>query len=198
MLGFDRILADVIIWRAVAFATDGLHRTVVDDARNEGTDLVLSYGRPLRLLVVGLWAFWSGVLVAAAFLPQELRSVAVSAPIGMLLLLVVPLHLEIFRVAIRLGDRGIETRSPWRPRREIPWVSIGGFRFVERRSWYVIETDHHGTIRAHTMLNGIETLLNVLDRRKIPEFGRVALTQNEITPRAAEGGCGASSALEGR
>ena len=84
---------------------------------------------------------------------------------GAFLLMPLVLHLEFFHVSIRYDVHGLQTKSPWRRSRSIPWEDITGVTFQDTAQWYVISTTRYGKVRVPFWLSGVESLLTELQRR---------------------------------
>ena len=156
---------------AAAIALPWIVRTVRPSAATIGGKGVLEYGRPMKVMAVIFWIGWMGFLVAALFAPTKDRVIAFTVVCGFLLL-IVSLHLEFFGVRVTFDDVGIRTRSPWRPKREIPWSATNRVWFSQALQWYVVQTVGYGRIRLHIYLSGIESLLSELEARGVPVVRR--------------------------
>lgn len=156
------------IGAAVAMAI--ILRTVRANAETLGERQLLRYGQPLRILVGIFWACWLGLVALAIFMPKREAHdglIAASMVAGFFLLVLV-LHVEFFIVRVTFDEFGIQTRSPWRRRRSIPWSDIIRVGYSPTAMWYTVQTHTHGYIRLHLFLSGIGSLLTTLERRGVP------------------------------
>jgi hypothetical protein len=144
-------------------------RTVRAEASVDGNERVLTYGRPLKILTWVFWLFWIGLVGLALFMPKKEPQdglIAISLVIVFFAMIAV-LHVELVGVRIVYDEAGVRTQSPWRHRREIPWSAMRRVSFSQAAQWHVVETSGHGRIRLHVYLNGIESLLEELQRRGV-------------------------------
>jgi hypothetical protein len=166
-------LSGVVGATAAASVLPLILRTVRPAAAEVDGKFVLNYGRPMKVLAGVLWVCWLSFFVATLMVPPEVRALCVAVVLGFLLL-PLPLHLEFVGVRVEFDESGIRTRSPWRPKREIPWSAINQVWFSPILQWYVVQTRGFGRIRLHTYLNGVEALLTELEARGVPVRGRPA------------------------
>jgi hypothetical protein len=149
-------------------------RTVRANAETIEGRQVLRYARPLRILVGAFWACWLGLVALAIFMPKREAGdgwIAASLVVGFFLLVFV-LHIEFFVVRVTFDESGVQTRSPWRRGRCVPWSDIIRVGFSPMAQWYTVQTREHGYIRLHLYLSGIESLLNELERRGVSVASR--------------------------
>jgi hypothetical protein len=158
---------------AAAIALSLAVRSVRPAAMEVDGQHALSYGRPVKAIAIVFWLCWVGFLGAAIFAPTEDRAVAAAVVLGFLLL-VLSLHLEFFGVRVAFDASGIRARSPWRPKRMIPWSAVTGVWYSSMLRWYVVETTSFGHLRLHDWLSGTDTLLSELERRGVPVVRRPA------------------------
>lgn len=158
---------------AAAIVLPLILRTVRSATREVDGELILEYARPMKLLVGIFWACWLGFAVAALFAPPKDRIMALTVVAGFLLL-VVPLHMEFFKVRIAFDSNGINTRSPWRAARSIPWSVVERAWFSQAMQWYVVQTKELGRIRLHVYLSGVQSFLAECEARGIPVARRPA------------------------
>jgi hypothetical protein len=143
-------------------------RTVRPEALEAEGQHVLSYGRPAKAIAIVVSLCWVGFFVAAIFAPTEDRVIGAA----LMLLLILPLPLEFFGVRIAFDESGIRTRSPWRPKRMIPWSAVTWVWYAPMSQWYVVETTGFGHLRLHDGLSGTDALLSELERRGVVVFRR--------------------------
>jgi hypothetical protein len=84
------------------------------------------------------------------------------------------LQLDFFNVRIVIDSAGIQTSSPWRPPRVIPWESVTGVTYSRLAQWHVIHTDRHGGVRLPLYLSGVPALLGELERSRVTVPTRAA------------------------
>jgi hypothetical protein len=150
----------------VSLLMTGLTRTVKPIARAEGETMVVEYGRPFKWFAVIGEVFFLALLVEAALSHDEpdkrgtiLTIFSIFVFLGLLL------HLEFFHVSIRYDVHGLQTKSPWRRNRTIPWEDIAGITFENTPQWYAISTTRYGKVRVPFWLSGIDSLLAEVARR---------------------------------
>lgn len=133
---------------AAALVMPVILRTVRSATREVDGELILEYARRMKLLVGIFWICWFGFAVAALFAPPKDRIRALTVVAG-ILLPVVPLHMEFFKVRIAFDSNGIDTRSPWRAARSIPWSEVERAWFSQAMQWYVVQTKEFDRIHLH-------------------------------------------------
>ena len=122
---------------------------------------LVAYGATFRFLVYLLWIGVGGLLVAGIFHGPETRGELI-AGIGCWLVLsaiTLALHLEFVFVKIKYDDDGIQTVSPWRSPRNIPWSDVTNVRYSDALQGYVVETTNNGDVRCHRYLSGLDGFL---------------------------------------
>jgi len=149
----------------VGFVMTELTRSVKPLARAEGETMVVEYGRPMKgFAIVGELIFLGLLVWSVATAEPEKRTTALVFW-AVFLLMPVLLHLEFFHVSIRYNVHGLQTKSPWRRTRSIPWEDITGITFEDTAQWYVISTTRYGKVRVPFWLSGVESLLAQLEQR---------------------------------
>lgn len=140
--------------------------TVKPDARLEGQEMVVAYGRPIKCFALAGEAFFLALMawVAASEMDSGQRERGVIC-FACFLVLPLILHLEFFHTSIRFDLDGLRTKSPWRRNRTIPWEEITGVTFNQSMQWYEISTTRYGKVRAYIWLSGVQSLLQVLRHR---------------------------------
>jgi hypothetical protein len=146
--------------------------TVRCRAAVEGGARVLAYGRPLKGLVVVFWVFWAGLVSLLVARPgDDPDPLSAAALVAGFFALTLALHLESFFVRVAFDESGINTRSPWRAGRHIPWSDVRRVWYSPGLQWYVVDAGRHGRVRLHDFLGGVGSLLTELRRRGIPVEG---------------------------
>src|SRR5690348_15134641 len=67
---------------------------------------VLAYGRSFRIFVIICWLCWIGLFIAALLFARAEDSMVASILVWGFFLLILPLHLEIFRVRVEFDKDG--------------------------------------------------------------------------------------------
>ncbi|HEV7406065.1 MAG TPA: hypothetical protein VGO11_24175 [Chthoniobacteraceae bacterium] len=150
----------------------GLTRTVKPLARPEGEQMVVAYGWPIKGFALVGEVFFLGLMLWVALSEADPgRRERGLVCFACFLVLPLILHLEFFHTSIRFDVHGLQTKSPWRRNRTIPWEDITGITFDKKMQWYAISTTRYGTVRVYMWLSGIQSLLQELARRgfTIPE-----------------------------
>jgi hypothetical protein len=151
---------------AATIAPSSAGHTVRPEAMAVDPQHVLSYDRSVKAIPIASWLCWIWFLRAAIFAPAEDRVGAAAVVLGYLLL-VLSLHLEFFGVRIAFDESGIRARSPWRPKRMIPWSAVTYVGYSPMARSYVVETTGFGHLRLHDWLSGTDTLLSELERHGV-------------------------------
>ena len=107
------------------------------------------------------------VIYAVASEAFRERPVTAMLAIAMVGAAAIALNLEFFGVRILYDAEGIETRSPWRRRRRIPWEATRIVRYTPILKWYELKTVGHGTVRMHDYLAGRASLIEELENRGV-------------------------------
>jgi hypothetical protein len=149
-----------------AIALSLVLRTIRPEAMEVDGQHVLTYGQPMKTLAIVFWLCWVGFVAAAICALAEDRVVAAAVGLGFLLL-VLPLHLEFFGVRVVFDASGMRARSPWRPKRLIPWSAVTRVWYSPMLRWYVVQTAGLGRLRLHDYLSGTDALLSELERRGV-------------------------------
>jgi hypothetical protein len=142
-----------------------LTRTVKPRARNEGESMVLEYGWPMKSFAIAGWLFFLGIMVWIALAAEPGQRERALVVFACFLVLPLLLHLEFFHVSVRYDVHGLQTKSPWRRNRAVPWEDITGVTFEKTPQWYALATTRYGKVRVPFWLSGIESLLSELQRR---------------------------------
>ena len=124
--------------------------------------VTLTYRKAKRF--VGLFAAGLvGVLALGCFFERDIVEfvpvLGLVGPAGTLLIL------EFWLVHITADADGIRTQSPWRSPRTIPWDDVSRVEYSKVNRWYRIHTRSHGVVRCHVWLDGLVTLLAILETR---------------------------------
>jgi hypothetical protein len=128
-------------------------------AEREGERSVLAYGRAWRIVTGVLLGFPPAGIVTlfVAFPPKpEDRAIPWMMVAGFLALSI-PLSIEIFRVAHRIDETGIERVSPWRRRAFVRWAEVRSLRWSQSSKWFVMEGKDGERVRVSSYLSGLGT-----------------------------------------
>lgn len=149
---------------AAGIGTSYLLRSVRPVARQEGSEMVVEYGRTMKIFASASWLFVAALVVVAMFSSPHERNLALWMVIAFFLM-VLSLHLEFFHVSIRYDSEGLHLSSPWRRNRFVPWSAITSVHFSRVLQWYVLSTSGCGCVRLHVYLSGLQSLLGELTSR---------------------------------
>ena len=119
------------------------------------------YTKAMKRVVIGLWGAVA-MITAMLGISVGLVSWVAVITIGILGLLILPLHLEAFGVEITWDDTTIYTRSPWRKARRIPIEAVRYVDYSSGMQWHRIHTAGYGIVRLHDFLGGGKELLERL------------------------------------
>jgi hypothetical protein len=75
------------------------------------------------------------------------------------------LFLESLFVRVMYNERGIHTRSPWRPSRLVPWHAVTGYRYSANWQWHEVETRAMGRVRLSIYLRGLPEFFMYLEEK---------------------------------
>ena len=169
---------------AVNAAMEHLFRSVQPVAREEGKVFVVEYGRTIKRFVLVLWGCVGPTAIALAIGYSRIKApgkIGLVWLMGVFVLMMLVMHLEVFRVSIRYDAAGLRLRSPWRPNRTVPWSAIKEATFSKAMLWYVLSTAGLGKVRLHLWLSGLNSLLDELAAHgiAIPETGEDALRERQ-------------------
>lgn len=79
------------------------------------------------------------------------------------------LLIETARVRIAVTDEGIQSASPWRRERVIPWQQVSKVSFSMLNRWFLVTSIHGTTIRVSVFLKGVREFAARLKQRLPPE-----------------------------
>ena len=135
-----------------------------------GGGAVAAYGWLLKAVpvVLGLLAVGLVPKVVADWPPPADHPADVLTGLVVFPTLVVVMGLEFFGVRVAFDAAGLQTRSPWRRPRVIPWDAVRTVTYSPALQWHVVGTDGYGKVRLHDFLGGKAALLAELDRRRGP------------------------------
>lgn len=81
------------------------------------------------------------------------------------------------------NDYELTMSSPWSPERQILWSSIESVTYSKGNSWFVVKSDMGVTLRLHTMLGGLPSLLGEMRAKLAPAvYARAADGMAELKP----------------
>lgn len=137
------------------------NRAARRNAEAVGGKQVLRYGSGVRMmgwiaLVLGLSALYVASLGTAE--GPAVRWTGAGCFFAACLML----FLEFRCVAIWIDGDGIETRSPWRKARRIPWTAVRSYGYSDVNYWHRLTTEGFGIVRVSSLLSGVESLHEIL------------------------------------
>ncbi len=110
-------------------------------------------------IVVGGWTFTAVLAVLAEMTAKDDDLGPAAGAVALFIALLLPLHLEAFRVRIVWDEQGMHTRSPWRRPRDIAFSEVVSCDYSSSMKWYRIRTRRQGIVRLHWLMQGIPELL---------------------------------------
>jgi hypothetical protein len=75
---------------------------------------------------------------------------------------------DTFRFRFEVSPDGIDCRSPWRPRRFIPWTEVTGVSFNSPTGWFEVRATDGRRARLPALVGGLEAFLEACERRLTP------------------------------
>ena len=131
----------------------------------------LRHGLWLRAFAV--FAFFGAELVLCVWLlvnpPPTARLAALPLLGGVVLGLVgILLILEAYRFAVTVSPTGIECRSPWKPRRVVPWGDVESVAFSRANLWFLLKFSSGGSFRVSALVPGVGHFLHVCETHLPP------------------------------
>jgi hypothetical protein len=73
------------------------------------------------------------------------------------------------RFALVVSPEGLDCRSPWRGRQLLRWEEVEEVSYNLLLQWFVIRASEGRTFRVHILVSGLNTLLEICERRLSPD-----------------------------
>jgi hypothetical protein len=83
---------------------------------------------------------------------------------GLFGVLSAPLLWEATRFSLVVSPDGLDCRSPWRPRRFVPWDEVVGLSYSQINSWFVLRTADGWKFRVLGLVPGLSQFLEQVER----------------------------------
>ncbi len=165
------IISYIIIIVLVPLLTGLLTKSASSEkARVEDGAQIFEYGKFAKGFVWAMWIIGGLFLFLMVIMAKPEHRLNNFMGISIIYILNFFLHLEFFRVQIKVYPGMIVTSSPWRKSRSIPWSDVVSFHYSDALQWWVIKTKHYGSIRAHQYLSGTQELIRLMTNRGIAKI----------------------------